>query len=246
MQSAYRKNYSTKTAILQIYNDILRAMDNGECTILVMLYLSAAFDTVDHPILIKRLYNTFGIQGKSLDWIKSYLLNRTQQICIQNLLSDTKILKYNVPQGSILGPDFYSDFTEPVRDIVWASSVVPHFYADDSQLYVHFKADSQTIKSALNKMEICCDNVLTWMCANLFKINQEKTEVLILGVKPCLKKIDVEGIKIGECYIKPGDKVWMMNEWMNEKFIHAFISKNRPKSAETEQNDKFSNKIRKS
>ena len=118
MQSAYRKSYSTDTAILKIHNDILRVMDNGECTLLVMLDLSASFDMVDHPILVKRLNNTFGVQGHGLDWMTFYLLNRTEQICIHNLLSDTKTLNYNIPQGSIFGPDFYSDFSEPVGDIV--------------------------------------------------------------------------------------------------------------------------------
>ena len=59
MQSAFRKKYSTETAIIKVTNDILRAMDRGECTILTMLDLSAAFDTVDHVILLNRLQNSF-------------------------------------------------------------------------------------------------------------------------------------------------------------------------------------------
>ena len=77
-QSAYKKAYSTETALMRIHNDNLRAIDDNECVILVLLDLSAAFDTVDHQILLTRLRNRFGISGKALSWIKSYLSDRTQ------------------------------------------------------------------------------------------------------------------------------------------------------------------------
>ena len=138
-----------------------------------------------------------------MDWIISYLLNRTEQICVHNLLSDTMTLNYNIPQGSILGPDFYSDFTEPVGDIVRKSVVLPLFYADDSQLYVHFKATCQTMHLPINKIESCRDNVISWRSSNLLKLNQEKTEVVIFGSKLRLTKLDIECIRIGDSYIKP-------------------------------------------
>ena len=77
-QSAYKKSHSTETAPVRIHNDILRTIDDGECVILVLLHLSAAFDTVDHDILITRLKHRFGITGKALGWTQSYLSGRTQ------------------------------------------------------------------------------------------------------------------------------------------------------------------------
>ena len=122
MQSAYRQHHSTETAILKIYNDLLLAADRGECTLLVLLDLSAAFDTVNHDILITRLENRFGINNLAIAWIKSYLHHRTQQVLINKSLSNKTTLKLNVPQGSILGPSKYSDFTEPIGEVIRSRS----------------------------------------------------------------------------------------------------------------------------
>ena len=72
-QSAYKKGHSTETALTRMHNDILRAIDDGECVILVLLDLSAAFDTVDHDILITRLEHRFGITGKALGCMDTVL-----------------------------------------------------------------------------------------------------------------------------------------------------------------------------
>ena len=90
------------------------AADRGECSILVLLDLSAAFDTVNHRILLQRLHDQFEIKGHAHKWIMSYLQNRCQQVMIENSLSTEVVLTLNFPQGSILGPSEYSDFTEPV------------------------------------------------------------------------------------------------------------------------------------
>ena len=81
-QSAYRANHSTETALLRVFNDILRSMDQQKVTILVLLDLSAAFDTVDHNILLHRLHTRFGISGTALDWFKDYLSNRRQRVSV--------------------------------------------------------------------------------------------------------------------------------------------------------------------
>ena len=101
MQSAYRKLQSTETAITRIHNDILRAIDRGECTALIMLDLSAAFDTVNHLILLKRLQDELGIHNKALQWLTSYLHDRTQQVVINEIRSQPVTSNINIPQGSI-------------------------------------------------------------------------------------------------------------------------------------------------
>ena len=68
-QSAHRVGYSTETAVLRVQNDILRAIDSSKCVFLVLLDLSAAFDTVSHHILLKRLANQYGVRGDAADWI---------------------------------------------------------------------------------------------------------------------------------------------------------------------------------
>ncbi len=84
-------------------NDILMEMDKDNAVLLVLLDLSAAFDTIDHEILLKRLSNRCGIEGTPLNWFHSYLFNRTQTVIIVSSESTLELLKYGVPQGSVLG-----------------------------------------------------------------------------------------------------------------------------------------------
>ena len=103
LQSAYRKHHSTETALINIQSDILQALDNGRVAALVLLDLSAAFDTIDHSILTERLHKSFGISGDALTWIISYLRQRNQQVVIGNTPSDDVTIEYGIPQGSVLG-----------------------------------------------------------------------------------------------------------------------------------------------
>ena len=107
LQSAYKSFHSCETALLRVQNDILLAIDNRHCVMLLLLDLSAAFDTVDHVILLKRLNSKFSIRGTALDWFRSYLTNRTQVVLIDGRKSQSRELKCGVPQGSVLGPILY-------------------------------------------------------------------------------------------------------------------------------------------
>ena len=103
-QSAYKPGHSTETALIRVVNDMLNAIDNGNLSLLTLLDLSAAFDTIDHSILLERLQTSFGIDGLLLKWVKSYLSNRHQKVKIDNNLSNVLPIVYGVPQGSVLGP----------------------------------------------------------------------------------------------------------------------------------------------
>ena len=90
---------------LKVKSDLLHAMDNQEVTCLVLLDLSAAFDTVDHDLLLNRLHFRYGFDGIILNWISSCLRSRTQQVLIgDNTFSKPTQLKCGVPQDSVLGP----------------------------------------------------------------------------------------------------------------------------------------------
>ena len=101
---AYRDKHSTETALIKVQNDILSALDAGSSAILLMLALSAAFDTIDPDILLSRLCNVYGITGDALDWFRSYLTGRIQCVVIENAVSRDQELGFGVPQGSVLGP----------------------------------------------------------------------------------------------------------------------------------------------
>ena len=138
-QSAYRKQHSTETALLKICNDLLCAMDRSECSLLVLLDQSAAFDTINQDLLLKRLSQSYGIKSDALTWLESYFKNRSQQVVIAGKASDPKHLETGFPQGSILGPFSYPVYTSPLFHIGRSHQVSMHMYADDTQLYLSAK-----------------------------------------------------------------------------------------------------------
>ena len=117
-QSAYKAGHSTETALIRVQNDILRAIDDGQCVILVLLDLSAAFDTVDYKLLLDRLHRRFGIKGKAIAWLHSYLLERKQFVCVDNKRYSSRDLTCGVPQGSVLGPMLYTMYTAPLAEVI--------------------------------------------------------------------------------------------------------------------------------
>ena len=107
-QSAYKAKHSTETALLKVKTDLLNATDDGNVSVLALLDLSAAFDTLDHSILLERLNVTFGIRGTVLKWLESYLYQRSQSVIVGQELSPPSTLRFGVPQGSVLGPVLFS------------------------------------------------------------------------------------------------------------------------------------------
>ena len=149
-QSAYRKFHSTETALLRIQNDLLLASNQQKVSALVLLDLSAAFDTIDHQILLTRLSSTFGFSDTALSLITSYLTDRSQYITIGEHRSKSAPLTTGVPQGSVLGPLLFTLYTTPIGHIL-SNCSVPHLYADDTQLYISFSpSDSFTSLSILS------------------------------------------------------------------------------------------------
>ena len=124
-QSAYRPFHSTETALLKIQSDILLNMDDQKVTLLVMLDLNAAFDTIDHSILLETLGSGFGAGGTALKWFTSYLSQRTQQVQIKGTLSEKKQLTTGLPQGSCLGPVLFTIYVADLFQIIKSTSQKP-------------------------------------------------------------------------------------------------------------------------
>ena len=118
LQSAYKKGHSTETALLSIKNDIHVSLSQGMPTALVLLDLSAAFDTIDHSGLLQCLSEWFGFSGSVLSWFRSYLHGRSQSVKIDGTLSDPVDIQFDVPQGSVLGPILFSLYTAPLSKII--------------------------------------------------------------------------------------------------------------------------------
>jgi hypothetical protein len=135
VQSPYRPNNSTETALLKVFNDLLLSVDSGDAAILALLDQSAAFHTIDHSILLSRLTCRFGITGSVLTWFRSYLYDRCQSVSISGVTSAAVYLSFGVPQGSVLGPVLFTLYNSPIHSISLKHGVTDHYYADDDQKY---------------------------------------------------------------------------------------------------------------
>ena len=205
-QSAYRAGHSMETALLKVQNDILRAIDTGHCVFLVLLDLSAAFDTVAHHILLERMKTKFGVVENAHEWLASYLKDRTQSVFVSGSSSSPVPLTCGVPQGSVLGPDLFSDYSSPAAAIIRSYKVSVHCYADDTQLYRAFTPGEDELE-VLGQMEQCISELRNWMSRNMLKLNDDKTEFIILGTDVSLKKVKIESIKVGNHEIKTVESV---------------------------------------
>ena len=134
VQSAYRQFFSTEAAVLKVVTDVLTAMDRGPITLLGMFDLIAAFDTVDHAILLRRLEVSFGIRGVALNWFASYLSGRSQQVSVHDMLALSTFLEYGMPQGSVLRPVLFLMYTADLVSLVRTFGLFAHAYADDGLL----------------------------------------------------------------------------------------------------------------
>ena len=182
VQSAYKERHSTETALLKVLCDILTALDSGSGAVLLMLDQSAAFDTIDHGILLSRLNSLYGISGDTLDWFKSYLSNPVQRVIIGDSVSESKYSNFGVPQGSVLGPKIYCMYTKPIRYIIAEHGLSHHSYADDTQLYIAIE-HSANIHSELLRIERCVADIRNWMRHSMLKTNDDKTELIVFALR---------------------------------------------------------------
>ena len=200
-QSAYRRGHSTETALLRILNDLLVMIDGGNNAVLVLLDLSAAFDTLDHTLLLQRLHAEIGLDGSALDWFSSYLSCRSQQVLVGHALTAETPLLCGVPQGSVLGPLLFSLYTRQLGDLFDKFCIDYHFFADDSELYSCLPTEPEPALSALRNVESCCQQIKIWMTKNKLKLNEQKTEVLLCGPSSRGETVPVDCLSVGEASI---------------------------------------------
>ena len=201
LHTKYKTFHSTETALLKIQSDILSALDNKNCVLLILLDLSAAFDTIDHSVLLSRLKAEIGVSGKVFNWFKSYLGGRKQALLIDGVRSALLELLFGVPQGSVLGPLLFIIYMGPLGKILRTLGISFHFYADDSQIYITFNVSESD--GAVKKVEEAVNIIKSWMSSNFLCLNEDKTEVLLIASKCNHGKLDIPHINICDNQISP-------------------------------------------
>ena len=219
VQSAYRKAHSTESAMICVKNDLDMGLDQGDAVLLVLLDLSEAFDTINHGLLYNRLEKTIGLRGTALEWMKSYLEDRSQKCIVGRASSQPSRLSTGVPQGSVLGPLLFSLYMSPLGKIIEKHGIKRHFYADDTQLYQRLRLKDtnwqKTITDDVKKMEKCLEEIRMWMGKNQLKLNDSKTEVLVVVSKAQAHRTEDISIKIGSSFVRPSQEVKNLGCWLD-------------------------------
>ena len=228
-QSAYCENHSTETCLLKLKTDILDAINKKEVMCLVLLDLSAAFDSLEHLLILNRLKYQFGIVGKCLDWFEDYLSNRTQHVTAcdstGNIAESGKcILKQGIPQGSVLGLLIFNLFLSPLREVCHAHSINFSGYADDSQNYLSFRPIKDNLTPQHNcteHLERCLAEVWTWVQYNFLKLNDSKTEFIVFRVHQQLSKVQDIPVTVGDDTIHETPVVRNLGMFFNKELKHT-------------------------
>jgi hypothetical protein len=193
-QSAYRTNFSTETALLRVHNDLVHAIDLGQIAGLVLLDLSAAFDTVNHSILHDVFSDRFGITGDALLWLSSYLEERSQVVKVGESQSSIRKLVCGVPQGSVLGPKQFIAYIGEVTEVFDNHGVFYHGYADDMQgLRSCLPAQITTVTDSFKHL---ITDVHDWCSSRGLQLNPLKTEFIWFGSSTNLRLIVPEASKL--------------------------------------------------
>jgi hypothetical protein len=203
-QSAYKAAHSVETTLLALQSELLEVLDRGKAAFLVLLDLSAAFDTVNHDLLLDLLNTNFDVTGKALRWFSSYLSGRTFRVKIGDILSNSRQLSTGVPQGSVLGPLLFNAFTSGLASIFSSSGVSAYYYADDTQFYVEF--DPKSKESEMKARGLVKDlfkKLSEWMLAHHLKLNEEKTMFLPI----CRDERQFNPLHIGSNHINPSNSL---------------------------------------
>lgn len=154
--------------------------DTDSTSLLILLDLTAAFDTVDHNILLQRLHSTICLKGIALTWFTSYLTDRTEYVALGQAKSNTHRVTCGIPQGSVLGPTLFNLYMFPLSHAIGKHGISFHCYADDAQLYVKTNP-APSAPLLLSALCTCLEEIEVWMKRNFLQLNRSKTESILVG-----------------------------------------------------------------
>ena len=175
-QFGFRKGYSTTMALTILVDKIMSALDKGDFVVGVFLDLSKAFDTVNHQILLNKLFK-YGIRGLALKWFKSYLCERKQFVVYNNVKSTESLITCGVPQGSILGPLLFLLYINDMANVSKLLFII--LFADDTNLFLNGKS----VLNIIQKMNTELEKIVHWLTVNQLSLNINKTSYIIFSIK---------------------------------------------------------------
>ena len=211
-QSGFRSQHSCETALVNMIDSWLNAIDNGKMIGVVLVDFKKAFDLVDHRILLNKL-EIYGIKDDALSWFDTYLTNRKQQVSINNCQSDFQQISYGVPQGSILGPLLFLLF---INDLpLYTNNVFTDLYADDTTVY-DIQDSMEQIESNL---QLALNGLQIWCKSNGMILNSSKTKVMFVTTNQKRKRLNRQNLDLN-----------FQNEPLNmissDKILGVFVDNN--------------------
>ena len=224
-QSAYRKYHSCETGLVKLTNDILWNMENGKVTSLCAIDLSAAFDTVDHSVLLAVLRDKCSFSEESLLWFSSYLHPRTCRVNINKNYSKDANLSFSVPQGSVAGPQLFSLYSSTLGGVVTPSGNDIHGFADDHAIKNSFVAKYQNEANSIKSFEDCLISTREWMNENRLKMNTTKTELILLGSRQQLAKCKTSSMDVCGDIVKRSKSIKYLGAHLDETLsLREFVT----------------------
>ena len=190
---AYRKAHSTELLLLKVVNDLYSSFDMNMPSVVVLLDLSAAFDTVDHKKLLSILEKEIGIAGTALKWFESFLKGRTQKVKIGSTYSEEMELLYGLAQGSVLGPPLFKIYIRSLYQYVEPTNFRIEGFADDHQLIKQFLVCLQR-KALGDDIVNCLNHISIWMDEFFLKLNPTKTKILVIAPPWIQSEIIIRGV----------------------------------------------------
>ena len=216
-QSGYQRHHSCETLNIKLFDDILKSIDEGSTVALLLLDMSAAFDTVDHGLLLNVLERCYGLGGVILEWFKNYLCDRTSSVKVKDCFSNIICLLFGVPQGSILGPILFILYTKHLQHIALKYGLNIQLYADDTQLYISFnKTNPMSVTLCKENIENCVQEIKLWMCGQYLKLNEGKTKLLFFN-----KSLRREGVEQDHFDINVCNSIVSEYDWLNDDMVKS-------------------------
>ena len=196
-QSAYKRFHSCETVLLRIMNDVLVSLDSGLCTVVLLLDLSAAFDTVDHDEMESTLYHDIGLRGTVLKWFSSFLSGRTQCTKVGESCSQQQRMPYGVPQGTVLGPVLFNIYVRSFISMLEKEGFIVHGFADDHQVMYTFRIQFQ-YSAICHLLPKGLDLISQWMASHFLKLNAGKSQLLLFTPKNIRDQLVIDKVYLGD------------------------------------------------